>query len=153
MEGKTINALDINGKEVTGKVILVYDEGIVSGSNGYTSITMLLVEDKDGVVRDVRPRNVNSISEKKIPEKNTNIKYRAFMELAEDGWNERIVVYDEMNNKVANSNAHHPQGFKSFHWNGFEFIYPHSYGGKDKAPCYVMITDKISFEQSSNENI
>jgi hypothetical protein len=74
--------------------------------------------------------------------------YAAFCEKCADGtWNECIVVYDADGKEVARSGSCHPEGFKSFIWNGFEFIYPHGYGGEKKERCYVRLTDKVFLEK------
>ena len=78
--------------------------------------------------------------------------YRAQIETDENGWNEYIAVYDEDGKEVARSGSNHPEGYKSFHWNGFDFIMPHGYKGKEKAACYVKVTDKIFFEHSDENS-
>ena len=74
--------------------------------------------------------------------------FRAFCEQGENGWDEYIVVYDEMGREVARSGRHHPEGIKYFHWKGFEFI-AMGYSGKPRTECYVKCTDKIFFEKPS----
>jgi hypothetical protein len=84
---------------------------------------------------------------------NTTIKrvvvqqFKAFCERnQENNWDEYIVIYDELNREVARSGNNHPEGMKSFHWKGFEFI-AMGYSGSPRTPCYVKCSDKIFFEQ------
>lgn len=60
------------------------------------------------------------------------------------GFNEQIVVCDLDGNEVARSGEHHPEGWKTFHYDGFEFL-ARPYGA-DKE-CYVNVSDKILFEK------
>ncbi len=65
MQGKTIKGTDINGKEVRGKVELVYNDALASGTNEYVQITYLLVKFRDEATKHsvhvVRPRDVEKI--------------------------------------------------------------------------------------------
>lgn len=75
--------------------------------------------------------------------------FKAYCERSvQNGWDEYIVVYDEMNREIARSNPNHPEGMKSFYWKGFEFI-AMGYSGNSRTECYVKCTDKIFFEQPS----
>lgn len=55
---KTVRAANIRGNAVTGKVILVYTDAMASGTNEYIPVTLLSVEDKDGIIHPVYPRDL-----------------------------------------------------------------------------------------------
>jgi len=46
---------------VEGKVILVYQDAVAFGTNGYVQITMIQIKDDNGKVYDMRPRNIHEI--------------------------------------------------------------------------------------------
>jgi len=58
MKDKIIIYRNDNGEEVEGKVILVYNDALASGTKEYVSITALLVENEDGVVDSIIPSRV-----------------------------------------------------------------------------------------------
>lgn len=60
------------------------------------------------------------------------------------GFNECIVISDLDGVEVARSGPHHPEGWKSFHWEGFEFL-ARPYGVNKE--CYVSVSDKVFFEK------
>lgn len=49
---------DTIGSIITGRCCLVFNDALASGINEYISMTYLLVEDNDGKVHTVKPRNV-----------------------------------------------------------------------------------------------
>ncbi len=63
----------------------------------------------------------------------------------EDDWSEHIVVYNEEGVELARSNRHHPEGIKTFNYQGFEF-FATGYTGNPRTECYVKINDKLFFE-------
>lgn len=58
MTDKRIRAINEQGKPVAGKVLLVYNDAIASGTIDYVQITYIAMEDDDGAVHQIRPRNV-----------------------------------------------------------------------------------------------
>ena len=58
MTEKRIRAINEEGKPVAGKVLLVYNDAIASGTIDYVQITYIAMEDDDGQVHQIRPRNV-----------------------------------------------------------------------------------------------
>lgn len=58
--GKVIKFIN-NSKNSEGKVILVYNDAIISGTSGYAQFTMLLVEHDDKKISKVLPREVIEI--------------------------------------------------------------------------------------------
>lgn len=71
--------------------------------------------------------------------------FKAYCERGENNWDEFIVVYDKLDKEVARSSKHHPEGNKSFNWNGFEFI-ALGHSGSPRTECYVKVTDNVFFE-------
>jgi hypothetical protein len=71
--------------------------------------------------------------------------FKAICEQDVDGWKECIVIYDEMGEEIARSKGHHPESWKSFYYNGFEFI-SSPYSGREKKECYVKVIDNLFFE-------
>ena len=66
IEKKTVQATNVNGKIITGKVILVFQDAVASGTNEYVPLTYLSVEDKNGCVHTVRPRDVIQTIKRKV---------------------------------------------------------------------------------------
>lgn len=63
LEGKIVTGKSIDGKDVKGRVLLIYDDAIASGTNMYISVTYLMVNDKDGNAHTMRPRDVSKVAE------------------------------------------------------------------------------------------
>ncbi len=58
MTDKRIRAVNEEGKPVAGKVLLVYNDAIASGTMDYVQITYISMVDDEGIVHNIRPRNV-----------------------------------------------------------------------------------------------
>jgi hypothetical protein len=71
-------------------------------------------------------------------------KYRAYSQRCENGWNEQIVVY-ENDLEVARSCRHHPQGSKTFVFDGFEFLSLGLNLSGNYSECYVRVSDGLYF--------
>lgn len=63
LEGKIVTAKDTNGNDVQGRVLLIYDDALASGTNMYVNVTYLMVSDRDGYTHTVRPRDVTKVAE------------------------------------------------------------------------------------------
>ncbi len=60
--GKVVEGI-ADGINVRGRVLLIYDDAIRSGTNEYVSVTYLLLTDKSGAVHKMYPRDVIKITE------------------------------------------------------------------------------------------
>jgi hypothetical protein len=63
LEGKIIEGTSIDGKSTKGRVMLIYEDALASGTNMYVGVTYLLVSDKEGDTHVVRPRDVQKITD------------------------------------------------------------------------------------------
>lgn len=78
-----------------------------------------------------------------------NIKqYKAYCEESKGGWGEYIVIYDEEDNEIARSDKHHPEGIKTFIWEGHKFI-AMAYSGNPRTECYVRVCNKVFLKKES----
>lgn len=61
MTDKRIRAVNENGNPVAGKVLLVYTDALASGTIEYVPVTYIALEDDNGQVHQVRPRDILEI--------------------------------------------------------------------------------------------
>ena len=61
MIDRRIRAITDSGNPVAGRVALIYTDAIASGTMDYVPVTYILMEDDNGVVHEIRPRNVLEI--------------------------------------------------------------------------------------------
>lgn len=52
---------DTTSKYVEGRCALVYDDAIASGTNEYVPMTYILLEDENGDMHVVKPRNIKRV--------------------------------------------------------------------------------------------
>jgi len=63
LEGKIVTGKSVGGKDVKGRVLLVFDDAITSGTDMYVSVTYLMVSTKEGDTHTVRPRDVTKVAD------------------------------------------------------------------------------------------
>ena len=61
MIDRRIRAVTDSGTPVAGRVALIYNDAIASGTIDYVSVTYIAMEDDNGVIHQIRPRNVLEI--------------------------------------------------------------------------------------------
>jgi len=65
MTNTKIKATTTENKIIIGKVVLIYTDAVISGTNEYTPITEMLVKEKGGKIHTIKPRNVIEVIKKK----------------------------------------------------------------------------------------
>lgn len=63
LEGKIVEGRDLNNFVNKGRVMLIYDDAVSSGTNEYIAVTYLLAIKKDGDTFIMRPRDVTKVSD------------------------------------------------------------------------------------------
>ena len=61
MTEKRVRATTVNGKPIAGKIILVFTDALASGTCEYIPVTYLLLEEDNGTVHTIYPRDVLEI--------------------------------------------------------------------------------------------